>query len=79
MKLIKGIGKGLKGIVSGGGIKDLIPLANGITEDIKDIKTDPVKRWEKLGGLAVKLIITLGVLYLIGKGVISVDEANELL
>ena len=79
MKLLKGIARGIKSIFTGSGLKDITPLAFGIAENIKDIKTDPVKRWEKLGELTVKLLIAGGLLYMLAKGIISIEEVKTLI
>ena len=79
MNIIKGIAKGLKTAVTGGGIKSMIPFAERGLDTIKEIKTDPVKRWEKLGELIVYAALMAALLYLIATGKLSVADATEII
>jgi len=77
--LIKGIGKGAKFLFTKDGGNTFVNLVGSVSSDIKQIKTDPVKRWEGIGKLLIKLAVVLGSLYLLSKGIITFDQANELI
>lgn len=79
MNLLKGIVKGIKASVTGHGIKSMIPFAERGLETLEAIKTDPVKRWENIGKLGVFFVLSAGLIYLLGKGILSVDQVIELL
>jgi len=77
--LFKGIGKGLKFLLTKDGGNTITNFAGSVMTDIKEIKTDPVKRWEGLFKLATKLAVPIGVMWLVYKGVITWEQAEPLL
>lgn len=78
-KLVKGIGQGAKFLFTKDGGNTFVNLVGSIGNDIKAIKTDPVKRWEGIGALVIKLGVIAASFYLLYKGVITFDQAEELI